>query len=383
VRIALVTDTYTPQVNGVTTVVRRMAQTIARAGNACAVVAPRYPGEGTAPPLELRLPSIPFPPYPAIRLSLMAGGPVTRYLDAFRPDAVHVATEGPLGLVGRNYALRRDLPLVTAFHTDFPAYCRHYGAARLEPAVWRWLLWFHGPARLTHTPGEHMRDALVTRGLDQAVVWGRGVDTDHFRPDRDRAPWRWRLGLPAGVALVLHVGRLAPEKNLGMLWESWSIARAALGRRVQFVVAGDGPAAPLVRSRMPWATHLGFLNRETLADLYTAADVCVLPSATETCGLVALEAMASGVPVVAANAGGFRESIRHGATGLLARPSDPEALAAHIVHLVMERDRRLAIAAAARRFALSRSAALDDATLLTGIQALVGQAPRVGAVCAA
>ncbi len=381
--IALVTDTYTPQVNGVTTVVRRMAQTIARAGHACAVVAPRYPGDGVAPALELRLPSIPFPPYPAIRLALMAGGPVRRYLDAFGPDIVHVATEGPLGLVGRGYAIRHKLPLVTAFHTDFPGYCRHYRAPGLEPAVWRWLLWFHRPARLTHTPGEFVRDRLIAKGIHQAVVWGRGVDTDHFRPDRDRAPWRWRLGLPAGAALVLHVGRLAPEKNLETLWESWAIAHAALGARAQFVVAGDGPTAALVRSRMPWATHLGFLNRETLADLYAAADLCVLPSATETCGLVALEAMASGVPVVAADAGGFRESIRHGVTGLLARPRDPEALAAHVIHLAMERERRLALAAAARRFALSRSAALDDASLLVQYQTILGHDLPKGSECAA
>jgi glycosyltransferase involved in cell wall biosynthesis len=383
VRIALVTDTYTPQVNGVTTVVRRMAQTLAGAGHACAVVAPRYPDGDPPQAGELRLPSLPFPAYPAIRLSLLAGRRVARYLDAFQPDLVHVATEGPLGLAGRRYALRRRLPLVTAFHTDFPAYCRHYGAARLEPTVWRWLLWFHRPARLIHTPGEFVRDTLVDKGLRQAVVWGRGVDTDQFRPDRDRAPWRWRLGLPAGVALVLHVGRLAPEKNLEMLWESWTIARAALGRRAQFVVAGDGPTGALVRGRMPWATHLGFLGRDALADLYAAADLCVLPSATETCGLVALEAMASGVPVVAADAGGFRESVRHGVTGLLARPKDPEALAAHIVHLVMERDRRLAMAMAARRFALCRSAALEDAALLAQYRTILGRDLPEKTECAA
>jgi phosphatidylinositol alpha 1,6-mannosyltransferase len=383
VRIALVTDTYTPQVNGVTTVVHHMTQAVTRAGHACAVVAPRYPAGVAAQAQELRLPSIPFPPYPAIRLSLMAGRPVARYLDDFRPDVVHVATEGPLGLAGRRYALRRRLPLVTAFHTDFPAYCRHYGAPGLEPAVWRWLVWFHRPARLTHTPGEFVRDTLIAKGIRQAVVWGRGVDTNHFRPDRDRAPWRWRLGLPAAVALVLHVGRLAPEKNLEMLWESWAIARAALGARARFVVAGDGPAAALVRSRMPWATHLGFLDRETLADLYAAADVCILPSATETCGLVALEAMASGVPVVAADAGGFRESIRHGITGLIARPRDPEALAAHVIHLVMERSRRLALAAAARRFALTRSAALEDAALLAQYQTILGHDLGKGTECAA
>jgi phosphatidylinositol alpha 1,6-mannosyltransferase len=383
VRIAFVTDTYTPQVNGVTTVVRHMAQAVTGAGHACTVVAPRYPEGDASQAQELRLPSVPFPPYPAIRLSLMAGRPVARYLDDFRPSVVHVATEGPLGLAGRGYALRRRLPLVTAFHTDFPAYCRHYGAARLEPTVWRWLLWFHRPARLTHTPGEFVRDMLIAKGIRQAVVWGRGVDTDHFRPDRDRAPWRWRLGLPTGTALVLHVGRLAPEKNLAILWESWTIAHAALGARAQFVVAGDGPAAATVRDRMPWAIHLGFLDRDALADLYTAADVCVLPSATETCGLVALEAMASGVPVVAADAGGFRESVRHGVTGFLARTRDPEAFAAHVIQLVMERNRRLTLGAAARRFALSRSAALENAALLAQYRTILDQDFPEGTECAA
>jgi glycosyltransferase involved in cell wall biosynthesis len=382
VRIALVTDTYVPQVNGVTTVVHRMVRGLAAAGVPCAVVAPAYPD--TVPDTdELRIPSVSFPPYPAIRLSLPAAHRIGRFLAHFRPDVVHVATEGPLGLLGRGFALRHHLPLVTSFHTDFPGYCRHYGAAALESVVWRWLLWFHRPARLTHTPGEFVQRMLQDRGLEHVVVWGRGVDLSLFRPDRDGGPWRRRLGVDPGMALVLHVGRLAPEKNLGTLCQAWSLARATLGRRAMFVVAGDGPSRSLIEARLPWVRRVGFLGREDLASLYAAADLCILPSATETCGLVALEAMAAGVPVIAADAGGLRESVRHGLNGLIAPPGDARAFAAHVVELVMERDRCRALAQGARRFALSRDATLEDAALLDQYRAVAAATPTPESECAA
>lgn len=154
-RIALVSDTYTPQVNGVTTVVARIVHVLREFGHDVVVVAPRYPGNGTSPhPGELRITSAAFPPYPAIRLSLPKFGAVARFLDKFQPDVVHVATEGLLGLTGRRYAMRHHIPLVTSYHTNFPQYARHYGAGVIEPLVWKWLRWFHRPAVLTQTPGE-------------------------------------------------------------------------------------------------------------------------------------------------------------------------------------------------------------------------------------
>jgi glycosyltransferase involved in cell wall biosynthesis len=356
---------------------------LSAAGVPCAVVAPAYP-DAPAAPDELRIASVPFPPYPAIRLSIPAVRRIGRFLDAARPDVVHVATEGPLGLVGRAYTLRHRLPLVTSFHTDFPAYCRHYGAAALEPAVWRWLLWFHRPASLTHTPGEFIQRLLRDRGLTRVVVWGRGVDVRQFRPDLDRTHWRHRAGVAPDATMVLHVGRLAPEKNLDTLAGAWTLARAALRGRAVFVVAGDGPWGPVLDARMPWVRRLGFLDRDALALLYAAADLCVLPSATETCGLVALEAMAAGLPVIAADAGGLRESVRHGVTGRLAPPADARAFAAQIIELVMEPERRRALSQAARQFALTRDTAMEDAQLLDHYRAAAGRAaPPPEAECAA
>src|SRR5260370_23963050 len=166
VRIALVTDTYTPQVNGVTTVVQRIARLLRAAGHAAAVVAPRYPDRAAGNRNdELRVPSLPFPPYPSVRLSLPFGHRVDGYLARFAPDLVHLHTEGPLGTIGRRWALRAGVPLVTTFHTHFPQYPRYYGVPALEALVWPWLTWFHRPARFTHTPPHFIRHDLAPRRL--------------------------------------------------------------------------------------------------------------------------------------------------------------------------------------------------------------------------
>lgn len=382
-RIGLVTDTYLPQVNGVTTVTRRMVETLRSHGNEAIVLAPRYgdrsPGGGGN---EHRVPSVPYPPYPAIRLSLPVSRSAIRYLDQARPQLIHVATEGPLGLLGRRYALRRGLPLVTSFHTNFPQYSRHYGAGVLEPLVWRYLVWFHGPARLTQTPGHAVQQDLVRRGLRQAVVWGRGVDCRQFTPTRRDETLRFRLGVRPGQALILHVGRLAFEKNLETMVEAWRVAREALGPEARFVVAGAGPAEKLIATQMPWALRLGFLTPDELGALYASADLCVLPSRTETCGLVALEAMASGIPVVAADAGGFRESVEHERNGLLAQPDDARDFAQAIITLARDPNRRGEMGREARRSALLRDSRIEDRELLACYAALVG-GQSVEAACAA
>lgn len=375
-RIALVSDTYLPQVNGVTTVVQRIVQTLRAAGHSVALVAPRYShgsvGDGGGND-ELRVPSLPFPPYPSIRLSSPFHRHVAHFLDRFAPDLIHAATEGPLGVQARRYALDHDLPLVTSYHTDFPQYARDYGMGFLAPLVWRWLIHFHRPARLVHTPGIAVRDELVRRGLRNSVVWGRGVDTQLFRPDRRDPGWRrWLAGADDAV-IILHVGRLAPEKNLRVLVDAWNRARRCLGPRATFVVAGEGPEANTVAAHAPFARQVGFLDRESLAALYASADLCVLPSRTETCGLVALEAMASGLPVIAANAGGLRESVRHNENGILVHPSDARGFSHAIVSLALDGERRRTLARAARETAEGRDLASEDRELLQQYAALVDQ----------
>ncbi len=373
-RIALVTDTYTPQVNGVTTIVRRVVEMLGRARQHAVVVAPEYPeGQPGAAAGELRVSSVAFPPYPALRLSLPQPRRVAHFLDAFHPDLVHVMTEGPLGVVGRRYALRRGTPLVTSYHTDFPQHSRYYGLARLEPLIWRWLVWFHRPAQFVHTPGEAVRAELARRGLAHVRVWGRCVDTAMFDHRKRDAAFRHRLGVPYGAALVLHVGRMAAEKNLETLIAAWTIAHEQLGSSAAFVFAGDGPLARRCAAAMPWAIQLGFLEVPDLATLYASADLCVLPSRTETCGLVAPEAMASGLPVIAADAGGFRESVTDGVTGFRVAPDDIRGFASAIARLVLDPALRRRMSEDARLAAVMRSADDENERLLDEYAVAIGR----------
>ena len=382
-RIALVTDTYTPQVNGVTTVVVRIANVLREFGHQVVVVAPRYPKHTATDPSELRIHSAPFPPYPAIRLSLPQFSAVERFLDAFRPQVVHVATEGSLGLTGRRYAVRHNVPLITSYHTNFPQYARHYGAGIIAPLVWKWLRWFHRPAVLTQTPGEAVARELEQRGIGKPVVWGRGVDTQYFYPERRSAGWRRWLAGGDDTAIVLHVGRLAPEKNIEVLVKAWTAAREHVGQRATFVIAGEGPERRRLLTHVPWVRQLGFLDRGKLADVFASADICVLPSRTETCGLVALEAMASGLAVVAADAGGFRESIQHGLTGRLVAPDDATGFAAEILSLVISPPRRAELGKAAREAAVARDVVPENLELLQQYATAAGLTEPGATSCAA
>ena len=354
-RIALVTDTYLPQINGVTTVVRRIADTARAAGHAVAIVAPRYPhgsgGDGGGGRTELRVPSLPFPPYPSIRLSF-----------PFRPSRRALprslrARPGPCrhrGSAGRRSAaatpLDRGLPLRDVVPHRFPAVRARLRARR----SWRrscggGCVHFHRPARMIQTPGVAVRDELVRRGLRNTVVWGRGVDTRHFRPDRRHAGWRrWMAGADDTV-IVLHVGRLAPEKNLRVLVDAWNRAHRCLGPRATFVIAGEGPEAPLRRDPRPVrpaarVSRSRHPRRPVRLGRPVRAAVPhrdVRPRRPRGDG--------RGLPVIAADAGGLAESVRHEENGLLVRPDDARGFSHAIVALALDAARRRALAAGARQ----------------------------------
>src|SRR5262245_56361849 len=219
-RIALVTDTYLPEINGVTTVLRTMPDGLRARGHEVLVVAPRYGTPGPDEAGVIRRASMAFPLYPAVRLSSPLGGAAARALDRFDPALVHVATEGPIGGIGRRWTQRRGVPLVTSFHTDFPRYAgRYLGNWAIGP-VRRYCTWFHRPARVTQTPSQETASELREFGVRQAMVWGRGVDPEHFNPDRRSESRRQAMGI-GSRPMVLHVGRLAREKDIGVLIEAF------------------------------------------------------------------------------------------------------------------------------------------------------------------
>jgi glycosyltransferase involved in cell wall biosynthesis len=289
VRIAIVTDAWLPQTNGVVRTLTETRRSLEHEGHDVLVVTPE----------EFR--TIPCPSYPEIRLSLFPKKGVFRCLDRFAPEALHIATEGPLGLAGRRWALRRRKPFTTAYHTRFPQYvsARAPIPERITYAILRW---FHRPAARTLVPTEHIRRDLDAHGFGPLVIWGRGVDTELFRPHP-------AIPLEAERPIAMYMGRVAVEKNIEAFLD--------LDLPGTKYVVGDGPALPALRRRYPNAVFTGAKYGEELAAHLAAADVFVFPSKTDTFGLVLLEAMACGVPVAAYPVPGPIDVVEQGVNGML------------------------------------------------------------------
>ena len=270
-KIMIVTDAWEPQVNGVVRTLKNTMRELTALGHRVELMTP----------LEFR--TIPCPTYPEIRLSLLPRRRVNARIEEFAPDALHIATEGPLGLAARAYALRRGLPFTTAYHTRFPEYVQaRFGIP--TSATYRFLRWFHGPSLAVMAPTPVVKSDLEKQGFDNVVLWTRGVDLEIFQPMDSKV-------LNTARPIFLYVGRVAIEKNveaflkLDLPGSKW--------------VAGEGPALAELKSRYPEVNYLGVLSQGELAKVYAAADVFVFPSRTDTFGLVLLEALACGTPVAA------------------------------------------------------------------------------------
>lgn len=270
-KVMIVTDAWEPQVNGVVRTLKQTRSELEKMGHTVDLLSP----------LEFR--TLPCPTYPEIRLSLLAGGKVKRRLQEFAPDAIHIATEGPLGLAARKYCQRHKLPFTTAYHSRFPEYVQLRFGVPLSIS-YRWFRWFHNAAHAVMAPTRVVIEDLQTRGITNVALWSRGVDLETFKPGpRDR--------LQTHKPIFVYVGRVAVEKNIEAFLE--------LDLPGSKWVCGDGPAAVQLKAKYPGVNWLGVLNQQELARVYNAADVFVFPSKTDTFGLVLLEAMACGCPVAA------------------------------------------------------------------------------------
>jgi glycosyltransferase involved in cell wall biosynthesis len=270
-KIMIVTDAWKPQVNGVVRTLQTTARELQAMGHTVDFLTP------------LEFSTLPCPTYPDIRLSLFPGSKVARRLSEFDPDALHIATEGPLGMAARRFALTHSMPFTTAYHTRFPEYVH----ARIGlPLTWTYafLRWFHGPSQSVMAPTEVVKRDLQAHGFRNVVTWSRGVDLQIFRPRHSRR-------LQSDPPIFLYVGRVAVEKNIEAFLE--------LDLPGSKWVAGVGPALKGIRERYPNVNYLGVLDQHELAEVYASADVFVFPSKTDTFGLVLLEAMACGLPVAA------------------------------------------------------------------------------------
>ncbi|MCX7672380.1 MAG: glycosyltransferase family 1 protein [Thiobacillaceae bacterium] len=357
-RLAVVTETYPPEINGVAMTVARFVRALQAREHQVQLIRPRQ-STTDRPERETNLeqvlrPGVPIPRYAGLKMGLPAKSALKRLWSLKRPDLVHVVTEGPLGWSAVAAARALRLPVATDFHTNFHSYSLHYGLGWLKRPIAAYLRRFHSQARLTLVPSLSIRRELEQAGFRNLEVVARGVDTQLFDPARRSAALRaaWGVG-EAGLA-VLYVGRVAPEKNLELLLTAHqAIAQSRPDARL--VVVGEGPALEGLRARAPDAVYCGARRGEVLAMHYASADVFLFPSLTETFGNVLLEAMASGLACVAFDYAAAAEHVHHGVNGLKAPYGDAQAFIQAAVRLACETDLRRTLGEAARSTALGLS----------------------------
>lgn len=356
-RIALFTETFAPQVNGVARTLKRLTDYLQRRGVEPLVFAPTHAENGADSDWMRPVGSIPFFLYPECRLAMPNIIAMRAELDRFKPDLIHLATPFNVGLCGLRYARKRGVTHVASYHTHFDRYLTYYHMSLAVPMYWKYIRWFHRTCSATFAPSMETIHTLREQHLSGMRLWSRGVDCQLFTPaKRDGDGVRRQYGIDAPI-LLLYVGRIAPEKDIDtLLAVMQSMAAGAMRSSVHWLVVGDGPMLPDLRAKAPAnVTFTGYKSGDELARLYASADVFVSSSSTETFGNVVLEAMAAGVPVVGADAGGVRESVSDGATGLLCKPRDADAFESAIRRMAEHADVRAAFGAEARQAALGRS----------------------------
>ncbi|WP_126443743.1 glycosyltransferase family 4 protein [Sulfuricystis multivorans] len=322
-RLALVSETFPPEVNGVAMTLGRLAEGLRSRGHAVSIVRPRQKDEvsATLPDGGLLVPGLPIPRYPELRFGLPAARRLISLWRTAMPDVVHVATEGPLGHSALAAARRLGIPTISSFHTNFHSYSRHYGIGWLQRGIESYLRWFHNRTAMILVPTASLAMALGQAGFGNVRVLSRGVDTRLFSPARRSPLLRLEWGARPDAPVCLVVSRLAPEKNLALAFKAFTAIRQEWPQ-ARMVCVGDGPAALALARRYPDVLFCGMRTGEDLATHYASADLFLFPSLTETFGNVVAESLASGLPVVAFDHAAAGELIVEGVNGWLVKPGD-------------------------------------------------------------
>jgi glycosyltransferase involved in cell wall biosynthesis len=345
-RIAVFTETFLPSIDGTVTRLCHTLRNLRKFGHTLLVIAPHSGiAEFESVPIH-GVPSFPFPLYPELKLAIPRPS-IGRALAAFRPDLLHAAHPACLGASAFYYSSRRRVPLVVSYHCQLPKWLHYYRLGKLEPVAWWGVKAAYNRADLTLATSEWMRAELCRRGVERVELWRRGVDTNQFHPRHASLEMRARLtqGHPDDK-LLLYVGRLSAEKEIE---QCRPVVAARPGVRLALV--GDGPHRRKLEEHFAGTPtyFAGFLRGDELAAAFASADVFLMPSRTETLGLVLLEAMAAGCPVVAVKAGGITDVVQDGVTGHLYEPGKVSAAIAAVQHLISDAPHRETMRQRARR----------------------------------
>lgn len=355
-RVAVVTETYPPEINGVAMTIARMVDGLQERGHHVQLIRPQQRGtdkpSASASFEQVLRPGVPLPRYAGLRMGLPAARALFKLWMQRRPDVVHVVTEGPLGWSAVAAARKLRLALTSDFHTNFHSYSTHYGMGWLKKPISGYLRKFHNRTNLTLVPTVSLQRDLTYQGYQNVQVVARGVDTDLFGPARRSEVLRAGWGVTPPQLAVIYVGRIAPEKNMPLLLKAFDAIRQ-IRPDAKLILVGDGPSRSALQGSLPNTVFTGMHTGVALAEHYASGDMFLFPSLTETFGNVTLEAMASGLPVVAFDYAAAGDLIRDAADGVKVPLRDDARFIEAAASLAQEGGRRQALGGRARAIALN------------------------------
>ncbi|WP_078379314.1 glycosyltransferase family 4 protein [Sutcliffiella halmapala] len=373
-KIAIFTDTFAPDVNGVARTLNRFTSYLEKNKIEYRVFAPESTEKELFSSHVYRFASLPFFLYPECRLALPNMISIKLELQKFQPDLIHVATPFNIGLCGIHFAKKLNIPIVGSYHTDFDKYLEYYDLQFLTKFFWTYMNWFHRPLRKIFVPSIDTQNHLKKHGFTNTAIWPRGVDCTAFHPNFSAEALKIKYKIKEKY-VISYVGRLAPEKDVSLIPKIHAALPDHIRQHVHWLIVGDGPLKPeLMKAASSKMTFAGFQSGSSLAEIYGASDLFVFPSSTETFGNVVLESLASGTPVVGANAGGVRTILQDGVTGLLCPEKDVPSFARAISTILNDHVLREDMSIAGREYALQQSwDAIFQRLLLDYEEALTNQ----------
>jgi glycosyltransferase involved in cell wall biosynthesis len=310
-KIAYFTDTYLPQINGVTNTISKLTDYLDKKNFSHLVLAPEYTDKKIKKEHNVfRFKSIKLLFYPECRFSIPNYNKLKKQMDKFKPDLIHLFTPFGIGYIGLKYARENNIPIVSSYTTNFDMYLKYYRLEIFEEPIWQYFKWFHSFCNINYCASNCTKDYLNKKDIHNIKMFSRGIDTSIFNPCNSDSKIRNNFNKYSEKIIFTYVGRMAPEKDLDILLESIKIVNSKYPDKTEFVFVGDGPYIKILKNENLKNIHFtGYLEGESLAKAYASSDVFVFPSSTETFGNVVLEAMASGLPVIGVNSGGVTENI--------------------------------------------------------------------------
>ncbi|MBC2580055.1 glycosyltransferase family 1 protein [Clostridium sp. DJ247] len=354
-KIAVFTDTFLPQINGVTNTLGKLVEYYEAANIEYLIFAPDNDIKENEHYNIERFFSLKFFLYPECRIAIPNFIRLNASLSNFNPDIIQLMTEFNMGISGLTYGKKHGIPTISNYTTNFSQYLNYYNLDFLENYTWNYMRWFHNQNDLTLCPSEEIRELLKNQGISNTDIFSRGIDSERFNPKLRSNDLRTQLGVQDKL-VFLYVGRVSPEKDLDILIESYKEVFKKYGNKIALIITGEGPYLEKCKNELPKETiFTGFMKGRELAEIYASSDIFVCPSSTETFGNVILEAMASGLSVIGADAGGVKDTIKHRVNGLKFKPRDVNELINSMLELIEYEDLRNALKINGRNTGLSRS----------------------------